>query len=66
MAFLVIATDPLHTDFSGEVDELAAIGAEFRVARCRTEEEVAEVCREADALLVTFAPVGRRALAGLC
>lgn len=65
MSFLVMATDPLHSDFGGELEELAAIGAEFRTASCRTEEEVAEVCRDADALLVTFAPVGRRALAGL-
>jgi D-3-phosphoglycerate dehydrogenase len=63
MAFLVVATDPHHSDFSGEMEELAAIGAEFRTAQCRTEEDVAEVGREADALLVTFAPVGRRALA---
>lgn len=65
MSFLVMATDPLHADFSGEVEELAAVGAEFRTARCRTEEDVAEACGDADGLLVTFAPVGRRALAGL-
>jgi D-3-phosphoglycerate dehydrogenase len=65
MAFLVVATDPLHSDFSAEQEELAAIGAELRVAQCHTEEDVAEACRDADALLVTFAPVGRRALAGL-
>ncbi len=65
MGFLVVATDPLHTDFSGELEELAAIGAEYRVARCRTEQEVAEACRDADGILVTFAPVGRRALAGM-
>ncbi len=65
MGFIVVATDPLHTDFSGEREELAAIGAELRVARCRTEEDVAEACRDADGILVTFAPVGRRALAGM-
>lgn len=65
MGYLVVATDPLHTDFSGEVEELAAVGAEFRTARCRTEEDVAEACRDADGLLVTFSPVGRRALMGL-
>ncbi len=63
MGFLVVATDPLHSDFSGEVDELRAIQAEFRTARCKTEEEVAAACQDADGILVTFAPVGRRALA---
>lgn len=65
MTFLVVATDPLHSDFTEEVQELTAIGAEFRAARCCTEEDVAEVCRDADGLLVTYAPIGRRALAGL-
>ncbi len=65
MGFLVVATDPLHSDFSGEVDELRAIQAEFRTARCKTEEEVAAACQDADGILVTFAPVGRRALAGM-
>lgn len=65
MGFLVVATDPLHSDFSGELEELAAIGAGFRTAQCRTEEEVAEACRDADGILVTFSPVGRRALAGM-
>lgn len=65
MGFLVVATDPLHSDFSGELEELAAIGAEFRTAQCKTEEEVAAACKDADGILVTFAPVGRRALAGM-
>jgi len=65
MAFLVVATDPLHSDFSGELEELAAIGAEFRTAQCRTEEDVAEACHDADGIMVTLSPVGRRALAGM-
>lgn len=65
MGFLVVATDPLHDDFSQELQELAAIGAEFRAAQCRTEEDVAGACRDADGILVTFSPVRRRALAGM-
>ncbi|MFI5338653.1 MAG: C-terminal binding protein [Candidatus Methylomirabilales bacterium] len=65
MGFLVVATDPLHADFSGELEELAVIGAEFRAAQCRTEEDVAKVCRDADGIMATFSPVGRRALAGM-
>src|SRR5574337_29932 len=65
MAFVVVSTDPLHSDFSEELKELAAIDAEFRTAQCRTDEEVAVACRDADGVIVTFAPVGRRALAGM-
>ena len=42
MGFLVVATDPHHSDFSSELAELAAIGAELRTAQCRTEDDVAE------------------------
>jgi len=65
MGFLVVATDPHHSDFGGELEELAAIGAEFRASQCKTEEDVVEACRDADGILVTFSPIGRRALAGM-
>jgi len=65
MPCLVVATDPHHTDFSGELEELAPIGAELRIEKCQTEDDVVERCRDADALLVTYAPIGRRAIASL-
>ena len=65
MGFLVVATDPRHKDFSIEREELAAVGAELKVEMCTTEEAVIEACKDADALLLTFAPIGRRAAAGL-
>ena len=65
MGFLVIHTDPLHADFSAEREEFSAVGAEFRTARCRTEEEVAIACKDADGLIVTYAKVGRTALAAM-
>ncbi len=65
MGFLVVATDPHHSDFRGELEELAVIGAEFRAAQCKTEDDVAEACRDADGILVTFSPIGRRALAAM-
>lgn len=65
MPYLIVATDPLHTDFSGEREELAAVRANLRIEKCQTEDDVAERCRDADALLVTYAPIGHRALAGL-
>ena len=65
MGFLVVATDPRHTDFSIEREELAAAGAELKIEMCETEEAVIERCKDADALLVTFAPLTRRSMAGL-
>lgn len=65
MGFIVIHTDPLHSDFRAEHEELTAIGAEFRTARCRTEAEVAAACTQAHGLIVTYAKVGRTALAAM-
>jgi D-3-phosphoglycerate dehydrogenase len=65
MGVLVVATDPRHTDFSIEREELASVGAELKVEMCETEEAVIERCKNADALLVTFAPLTRRSMAGL-
>lgn len=65
MGYLIMATDPLHTDFSAEEAECARVGAEFRAAQCRTEAEVARACRDADGIMVTYVPVGATALAGM-
>jgi len=65
MSFVVIHTDPHHTDFQYEQAELDAIGATLRTLNVTTEEEVAAACRDADALLVTYAKIGRIALAGM-
>lgn len=65
MGFLVIHTDPQHTDFRHEQAELDAIGATLRPLNVTSEAEVAAACRDADALLVTYAKIGKVALAGM-
>ncbi len=65
MGFLVFHTDPLHTDFRHELAELEAIGATLRVLNVKTEAEVAAACTDADALIITYATVGRTALAAM-
>ena len=65
MGFLVIHTDPHHTDFRHEQAELDAIGATLRPLNVTSEAEVAAACRDADALLVTYAKIGKVALAGM-
>jgi D-3-phosphoglycerate dehydrogenase len=65
MGFLVIHTDPHHTDFRHEQAELDAIGATLLPLNVTSEAEVAAACRDADALLVTYAKIGSVALAGM-
>jgi D-3-phosphoglycerate dehydrogenase len=65
MGFLVIHTDPHHTDFRHEQAELDAVGATLRPLNVTSEAEVAAACRDADALLVTYAKIGKVALAGM-
>lgn len=50
--------------FSIEEQELAGV-AELAIWQCRTEEQVIEAAREADALLVQYAPITERVLASL-
>ncbi|MFA5028959.1 MAG: C-terminal binding protein [Candidatus Methylomirabilota bacterium] len=65
MRFLVIHTDPHHTDFRHERAVLEPIGARLETRNATTEAEVAASCQEADALLVTYAKIGRTALLGM-
>jgi D-3-phosphoglycerate dehydrogenase len=65
MGFLVIHTDPHHTDFRHERAELDTIGATLVIRHVTTEDEVAHACADADALLVTYARIGRTALCGM-
>ncbi len=65
MGFLIVHTDPHHTDFRHEQAELDAIGATLCPLNVTSEAEVAAACRDADALLVTYAKIGKVALAGM-
>jgi D-3-phosphoglycerate dehydrogenase len=48
-----------------EIEELAKIGAEVVTADCKTEDEIIEAAKDADALLVIFAPITRKVLSSL-
>jgi D-3-phosphoglycerate dehydrogenase len=65
MGFLVVHTDPHHTDFCHERAVLEPAGATLRVLDVTTEEAVAAACADADALLVTYAKIGPTALRGM-
>ena len=48
-----------------EAEELARINAELTDIECTTEDEIIKVAKDADALLVVFAPMTRRVLKAL-
>lgn len=62
---LVIITDLDHPGVAEEEAELAPVGARLLVAQCRTEQDVLASCREADGLIVQYAPITAAVLAGL-
>lgn len=62
---IVIVADCDHADIEAERRALADVCREVRWLHCRTENEVIAQCAEAEALLVQYAPLTRRALAHL-
>jgi D-3-phosphoglycerate dehydrogenase len=62
---VVLVTDCDHPDIEIERAVFTAAGLEVRLARCRTEDEVLAEGGGAAALLVQYAPVSARVLAGL-
>lgn len=62
---LVVITDLDHPGVAEEEAELAPVGARLLVAQCRTEQDVLATCREAEGLIVQYAPITAAVLAGL-
>lgn len=61
----VVVTDHGFPNLRHEEDVLAAAGAELVVAQCKTPEAVLDAARDADALLVQWAPVPAAVIAAL-
>lgn len=58
----IVVTDTGFPDADLENTILSALDAEVTVAQCRTEEDVLAAARNADALLVQWAPISRRVI----
>lgn len=58
----IVVTDTGFPDFQIEERVLSALDASVKVAHCRTEDEVLAIGRNADALIVQWAPVSRRVI----
>lgn len=58
----IVITDTGFPDADVETGVLAALDARVTVAHCRTEDEVIAAARDADGLLVQWAPISRRVI----
>jgi D-3-phosphoglycerate dehydrogenase len=63
--YKVVITDHSFPDVAVERELIEAAGGLLEVAQCRSEADVIAACRDADALLVQWAPVTERVLQGL-
>lgn len=63
--FKVVITDYEFSTLAPEEEILATVNAELIRAQCRTEEEVIEAAKDADALLNQYAPITRKVIESL-
>ncbi len=61
----IVLTDTGFPDSDIEKQILSALDAQLTVAKCRTEDDVLAAARDADALLVQWAPITRRVIGQL-
>ncbi len=64
-SFTVVITDHGFANIECETRIIEAAGGTLEVAQCKTPEEVIEAAREADALLVQWAPVTAKVIEAL-
>ncbi|MDH7507816.1 MAG: C-terminal binding protein [Methanomassiliicoccales archaeon] len=62
MGFKVVITDYIYGEPTEEIEILKKIDAEVSLFQCKTENDVIQVARDADAILNTYAPVSRRVI----
>ncbi len=63
--YRVVITDCDHGSIDEETEELRRIGAELILVQLRKEEEVIQTCKEADGLIIQYAPLTRRVIEAL-
>jgi D-3-phosphoglycerate dehydrogenase / 2-oxoglutarate reductase len=63
--FKVVVTDFEYDTFAPEKEVLDQLGIELTYAQCKTEDEVIEACKDADALLNQYAPISRKVIENL-
>ncbi|WP_078553438.1 C-terminal binding protein [Bacillus alkalicellulosilyticus] len=63
--FKVVITDYEFATLAPEEEVLSQVDVEFIRVQCKTEEEVIEAAKEADALLNQYAPISRKVIENL-
>jgi len=63
--FKVVVTDYEYDTFAPEEEVLNKLGIELTFEQCKTEEDLIEKCKDADALLNQYAPISRRVIENL-
>ncbi|WP_096437316.1 C-terminal binding protein [Alteribacter populi] len=63
--FKVVVTDFEYSTFEPEKEVFADLDVELVFEQCRTEDEVIEKCKNADALLNQYAPLGKKVIDSL-
>lgn len=63
--FKVVIADTYYEDIDAETRELAKIDAAIEEHHCKTEDEVIAVARDADAVILQYAPITRRVIESL-
>lgn len=63
--FKVVVTDFEYDTFVPENEVLKPLGIELTFEQCKTEEDVIEKCKDADALLNQYAPLSRKVIESL-
>ena len=61
----VVITDLGYLSYEPERNELAELDVDLVLAECSTEDEVAEICKDADGVIVRLATVGEKAIAAM-
>lgn len=63
--FKVVVTDYEYDTFAPEEEVLNKLGIELTFEQCKTEEDLIEKCKDADALLNQYATISRRVIENL-
>src|SRR5919198_5421961 len=65
MSFIVAITDYVFPSLEPEQRVLASVGVELRPSQCKSEEEIIDLTREADAVLNCYAKMTARVIENL-
>lgn len=63
--YLICVSDNRHDDYEIERKMLSSIGAELRICDCKTPQDIAAQCCDADAILLNLAPMTAEAIGAL-